>query len=135
MDAKNSIVSEVTIQDGVITGVGKSSGRLSPCTKIVDLKGRTAVPGLVDNHNHIVLLGLRPGYDTRLETAASIADVQALIRARAKTVPAGGFITAMGGWNSAQFAEKRLPTLPELDAADAEPSRSSCISRSRAPRR
>src|SRR6478609_404808 len=55
MDAKNSIVSEVTIQDGVITGVGKSSGRLSPCTRVVDLKGRTAVPGLVDNHNHIVL--------------------------------------------------------------------------------
>ena len=119
MDAKNSIVSEVTIQNGVITGVGRSSGRLSPCTRIVDLKGRTVVPGLVDNHNHIVLLGLRPGYDTRLETAASIADVQAMIRARAKTVPAGEFITAMGGWNSAQFAEKRLPTLQELDAADS----------------
>ena len=34
-------------------------------------------------------------------------------------MPAGGFITAMGGWNSAQFVEKRLPTLQELDAADA----------------
>ena len=119
MDAKNSIVSEVTIQDGVITSVGRSSGRLSPCTRVVNLRGRTAVPGLVDNHNHIVLLGLRPGYDTRLETAGSIADVQSLIRARAKAVPAGGFITAMGGWNAVQFAEKRLPTLQELDAADS----------------
>jgi hypothetical protein len=119
MDAKNSIVSEVTIQDGVFTAVGKGSGRLSPCTQVIDLRGRTAVPGLVDNHNHIVLLGLRPGHDTRLETAASIADVQAAIKARAKTVPAGEFITAMGGWNSAQFAEKRLPTLQELDAADS----------------
>ena len=120
MDGKNSIVSEVTIQNGVFTAVGRGGGRLSPCTKTIDLKGRTAVPGLVDNHNHILLLGLRPGYDTRLETAASIADVQAIIRARAKSVPAGGFITAMGGWNSAQFAEKRLPTLAELDAADAD---------------
>ena len=119
MDAKNSIVSEATIQDGVFTAVGKGSGRLSPCTQVIDLRGRTAVPGLVDNHNHIVLLGLRPGHDTRLETAASIADVQAAIKARAKTVPAGEFITAMGGWNSAQFAEKRLPTLQELDAADS----------------
>jgi predicted amidohydrolase YtcJ len=118
MDAKNTIASEVTIQNGVITGVGRGSGRLSPCTRVVDLKGRTAVPGLIDNHNHIVLLGLRPGYDTRLETAASIAEVQAAIKARAKTVPADGFITAMGGWNAAQFAEKRLPTLQELDAAD-----------------
>ena len=119
MDAKNSIVSEVTIQDGVFTAVGKGSGRLSPCTQVIDLRGRTAVPGLVDNHNHIVLLGLRPGHDTRLETAASIADVQAAIKARAKTVPAGEFITAMGGWNSAKFAEKRLPTLQEMDAADS----------------
>src|SRR5262252_8285960 len=117
MDQKNSIVSEVTIQNGVFTAVGRGSGRLGPCTKTIDLKGRTVVPGLVDNHNHILLLGIRPGYDTRLETAASIADVQAIIRARAKNVPAGGFITAMGGWNPAQFAEKRLPTSAELDAA------------------
>jgi predicted amidohydrolase YtcJ len=119
MDARNSVVSEVAIQDGVITSVGRGGGRLSPCTRVIDLKGRTAVPGLIDNHNHIVLLGLRPGYDTRLETAASIADVQAAIKMRAKTVPAGGFVTAMGGWNSVQFAEKRLPTLQELDAADS----------------
>src|SRR5258708_27190806 len=79
--------------------------------------GRPAVPGLVDNPNHFLLLGLRPGHDTRLETAASIADVQAAIRARTKTVKAGAFITAMGGWTSAQFAENRLPTLAELDAA------------------
>src|SRR5262249_62108717 len=70
--------------------------------------------------NHIVLLRLRPGRDTRLETATSIADVQTIIKARAKTVPAGEFMTAMGGWIFAQFAEKRMPTLAELDAADAD---------------
>lgn len=121
MDKRNSIVSEVTIQDGRFDRVGKSgAGRLSPCTKTIDLRGRTAVPGLIDNHNHIVLLGIRPGHDTRLETAASIADVQEAIKARAKTVPAGQFITAMGGWNPAQFAEKRLPTRAELDVAAPE---------------
>jgi len=119
MDAKNSIVTSLTIQNGRFDLVGQS-GKVSPCTKTIDLKGRVAVPGLIDNHNHIVLLGIRPGFDTRLETAASIADVQALLRSRAKGVPAGGFITAMGGWNIAQFAERRLPTLAELDAADAE---------------
>jgi predicted amidohydrolase YtcJ len=100
LDRKNSIVSQVTIQNGKFSG----SGKLSPCTKVLNLRGRTAVPGLIDNHNHIVLLGLRPGHDTRLDTAASIADVQAAIKARAKTLPAGTFITAMGGWNTAQFA-------------------------------
>jgi hypothetical protein len=113
MDKKNTIVSSVTIQNGVFDNAGKPA----PCTKTIDLRGRTAIPGIVDNHNHIVALGIRPGHDTRIETAASIADVQELISARAKGVPAGEFITAMGGWNPAQFAEKRLPTLAELDKA------------------
>src|SRR5271169_4373348 len=108
MDGRNSVLSSVAIQNGRFESPG---GKLSPCTKTINLRGRTAVPGLIDNHNHIVLLGSRPGYDTRLETAASIAGMQALIQARAKTVPAGGFITAMGGWNAAQLKEKRLPTL------------------------
>src|ERR1700728_1109130 len=92
MDKKNSIVSSITIQNGIFDSTTKPA----PCTKVIDLHGRTAIPGLVDNHNHIVQLGLRPGHDTRIETAASIADVQELISARAKSVPAGEFLTAMG---------------------------------------
>jgi predicted amidohydrolase YtcJ len=116
LDNRNSVVTEIAIRDGRFEAVG-TRGAAGPCMKEIDLGGRTAIPGIVDNHNHIVLLGLRPGYDTRLETAASMAEVQAAIRARAATVPAGGFITAMGGWNPSQFAEARLPTLAELDAA------------------
>ena len=118
MDQRNSIVGEVTIQNGRFAAVGPARDlKLSPCTKTINLQGRTVVPGLIDNHNHIVLLGLRPGHDVRLETAANIADVQAAIKARAAEVPAGEFISAMGGWNQVQFAEKRMPTLEELDAA------------------
>jgi predicted amidohydrolase YtcJ len=118
LDASNSIVSSVTIRNGKFIAVGREAqSDDSPCMRKIDLRGRTAVPGLVDNHNHFLLLGLRPGHDTRLETAASIADVQAAIRTRTKTVKAGEFITAMGGWTPAQFAENRLPTLAELDAA------------------
>src|SRR6516164_9411914 len=118
MDARNSVVSEVTIQDGRFEAVGKTAKmKLDPCTKVIDLDGRTAVPGLIDNHNHIVLLGMRPGHDVRLETAASIGDVQALLSAKAATIPPGAWITTLGDWNARQFAEKRLPTLKELDAA------------------
>jgi predicted amidohydrolase YtcJ len=113
LDKGNSVLSSATIQNGVFQNTGKPL----PCTKVIDLRGRTAVPGLVDNHNHIVLLGLRPGHDARIETASSIKDIQELIVARAKSVPAGEFITSMGGWNAVQFTEKRLPTLAELDAA------------------
>ena len=118
MDARGTTVREVTIQDGRFTAVGPRGGqRLSACTRSINLNGRTVVPGIIDNHNHIVLLGIRPGHHTPLENATSIADVQAIIRARAQKVPAGAFITSMGGWNQVQFAEKRLPTLAELDAA------------------
>jgi predicted amidohydrolase YtcJ len=121
MDARGSTANEVTIQDGRFTAVGPRGGqRLSPCTREINLRGRTVVPGLIDNHNHIVLLGIRPGYHTPLESATSIADVQATIKARSKSVPAGQFITSMGGWNPAQFTEKRLPTLAELDAATSD---------------
>src|ERR1700704_3653037 len=87
LDAKNSVVSEVTIQNGRIETVGKVPGeKLNPCTKTINLGGRTVVPGLIDNHNHIVLLGMRPGHDIRIETAISIADVQAMLRVKAATV-------------------------------------------------
>jgi predicted amidohydrolase YtcJ len=118
MDSRASTVSEVTIQNGRFSAVGDGgSRRVSPCTREINLRGRTVVPGLIDNHNHIVLLGIRPGYHTPLENAGSIAELQAVLKARAKSVPAGAFITSMGGWNPAQFAEKRLPTLAELDQA------------------
>jgi predicted amidohydrolase YtcJ len=118
MDGKNSIVNEVTIQDGKFISIGKvPNQKLNPCTKVIDLKGRTVVPGLIDNHNHFISLGLRPGYDVRLETAWTISEIQDRIRARIKTTPLGAFITATAGWSTKQLAEKRMPTMAELDAA------------------
>ncbi|MBV8846772.1 MAG: amidohydrolase family protein [Bryobacterales bacterium] len=115
MDKRNFTVSSVLIHEGRFAA---PDTRLNSCAKTINLHGRTVVPGLIDNHNHIVLLGLRPGRDVRLDTAFSIEEAQGALRARARGVPAGEFITAMGGWNPIQFAEKRLPTLAELDAAD-----------------
>jgi len=120
MDGRGTTVDEVTIQDGRFTAVGPGDGAVSACTQEIDLGGRTAVPGLIDNHNHIVLLGIRPGHHTPLEGTATIAEVQEAIRARAAGLPAGTFITSLGGWNANQFAERRLPTLEELDGATAD---------------
>ena len=118
MDTRNQVVSEVTIQQGRFAAVGRSGNRtLNPCTQTIDLRGRTVVPGLIDNHNHIVLLGMRPGHDLRLDRVFSISDLRAAIRARAQTLPPSEWITAMGGWNQLQFAEKEWPTIGELDAA------------------
>ncbi len=118
MDAQDSVVSTVSIRNGKFETVGRSDHSFNDaCSRVIDLHGHTAVPGLIDNHNHFVLLSLRPGHDTRLETAASVSDVQNAIRARVPTVPVGAWITSMGGWNPLNLAERRFPTLTELDAA------------------
>jgi predicted amidohydrolase YtcJ len=118
MDAKRSIVSKVRIANGRFVEVGDTASASGGCTDAIDLRGRTVIPGMIDNHFHVQLVGSRPGYETRtIETAFSIADVQNVIRTRAATVPDGAFITAIGGLMPRQFTENRLPTLAELDAA------------------
>jgi len=118
MDAKRTIVSKVRIANGRFAEVGDAASATGGCTDTVDLRGLTVIPGMIDNHFHVQLVGSRPGYETRtIETAFSIADAQNVIRERATGVPAGAFITAIGGFMPRQFAENRMPTLAELDAA------------------
>ncbi|KAJ7919104.1 hypothetical protein B0H13DRAFT_1990443, partial [Mycena leptocephala] len=101
MDAENRVVSVVAVRDGKIVYVGDDEGDARRCFLIpprtIDLNGHIAIPGLIDCHNHIVLLGNRPGYHTPLENAYSIADVQETYRKRARTVPDDKFITTIGG--------------------------------------
>ncbi|HET9218830.1 MAG TPA: amidohydrolase family protein, partial [Terriglobia bacterium] len=121
MDAQRSVVSRVRIANGTFVEVGDAASASGGCTDTIDLRGRTVIPGMIDNHFHVQLVGSRPGYETRaIETAFSIAELQAVIRDRAKGVPAGGFITAIGGILPRQFQENRLPTLAELDAASSQ---------------
>src|SRR5262249_29393338 len=99
MDRNNAIVNTVSIRNGRFSAVGGQTPRPASGRRIVDLKGRTAVPGIIDNHNHIVLMGNRPGYHTPLENASSIATVQEIVAARAKGIPRGAWITTIGGFH------------------------------------
>ncbi len=121
MDAKNTIAPTVTIRNGRFATVGGAVPRAAAGRRIIDLRGRTVVPGIIDNHNHIVAMGNRPGYHTPLENATSIADVQAIIAARIAGVPKGSWITTIGGFHRNQLGgpteTPRLPTLAELDKA------------------
>lgn len=120
MDAANSIVASINIKNGRFVGVGARGDR-SPttCTRTIDLHGQLVVPGLIDNHIHIVALGRRPGIDAPLDTAASIAEVQSQIAAAARQAAPGQYVTTIGGWTADQLAEKRLPTPAELDVPAA----------------
>lgn len=127
MDSRNRVVSVLGIKDGWIVYAGDSVGeaekRASSASgdrgrpRKINLRRRIAVPGLIDCHNHIVLLGNRPGYHTPLENAFTIGEVLETYRQRAAGVPANAFITTIGGFSPTQFEEGRLPTLAELDSA------------------
>src|SRR5688572_13042808 len=121
MDAKNTIVTTLTIRNGRFAAVGGTAPRAAAGRRIIDLRGRTVVPGIIDNHNHIVAMGNRPGYHTPLENATSIADVQTIVAARIASAPKGAWITTIGGFHRnhlvAPTEMPRLPTLAELDKA------------------
>lgn len=121
MDRNNGIVQTASMRNGRFVTVGGAAPRRGPGIRIIDLKGRTVVPGIIDNHNHIVLMGNRPGYHTPLENALSIRDVQETISARVKGTPQGAWITTIGGFHRNQLVPPnqtpRLPTLTELDEA------------------
>ena len=121
MDARNTVVSSVSIESGRFAALGDDLEPRGPDARVIDLKGRTAIPGLVDNHVHFLRTGLLPGRDMRLlETAFSVSDALSVIRDRARITPEGELLSAIGGIHPEQFAERRYPTLEELD--DAAPN-------------
>ncbi|MDH3250092.1 MAG: amidohydrolase family protein [Acidimicrobiia bacterium] len=120
MDAAGTVARSIVIRDGRIVSVGQSNPVGGPGAQVVNLRGRTVLPGLIESHTHFVSLANRPGYHVaELELASSIAEVQAMLAGRRAVgdIPDGGFITGMGGWHPRMWAESRLPTLEELDEA------------------
>ena len=109
----------MSIRNGRIASVGNTAPPRTANTRVIDLRGRTVVPGLIESHTHFVSLANRPGYHVaQWELASNLAEVLALLKARRDRgdVPPGGFITAMGAGTPRMFAELRLPTLQEIDA-------------------
>ncbi|WP_162605536.1 amidohydrolase [Jiangella ureilytica] len=125
MDADDTVVSHVLIRNGRFIAVGNGPVRAQGRPfDVVNLRGRTVIPGIIDNHNHIVLMGNRPGHHTPLENAASIADVQKIYAQRATQLPDGAWITTIGGFHRNHLVPPdqppRLPTRAELDDAVAD---------------
>jgi len=121
MDARDTIASHVTIHNGRFLTPGNGRPARLPGARVIDLKGRTVIPGVIEGHVHIVSLANRPGYHTILENTTSIREIQEALAARRRDVPEGQWITSMGGWHPNQWKEHRHPTRKELD--DAVPDR------------
>src|SRR5436190_17601538 len=118
MDATNRVVSQVLIRNGRFVAVADNVAAQGNNVRTVNLMGKTVIPGLIDAHNHIVLVGNRPGWHTPLEHVFTIPDMIAELKTRSAEVPRGEFITTVGPISAMQFMERRLPNLMELDAVD-----------------
>ncbi|MGW1887321.1 amidohydrolase [Streptomyces sp. NPDC001970] len=110
----------VAIRDGRITAVGDDADvapLVGPRTRVVDALGRRVVPGLNDAHLHVIRGGLNYVLELRWDGVPSLRQGLAMLREQAGRTPKGQWVRVVGGWTADQFAERRLPTVAELNAA------------------
>src|SRR5437870_7810129 len=109
----------VAIRDGRFLAVGTDKEVMAlagPKTKVVDLKGRRVLPGLIDNHLHIIRGGLNFNMELRWDGVRSLADAMDMLRRQVAVTPPPQWVRVVGGFTEHQFAEKRLPTIEEVNA-------------------
>lgn len=114
VDGRSSVAEAVAIKNDAFAAVGRSDEirRLAGAsTKIIDLKGRTVVPGLMDNHLHGA--GGGPGVD--LSRTRSLGDVLGAVAAHVRATPPGEIVVSNSDWHEAQLREQRLPLRDDLD--------------------
>ncbi|TDU71192.1 hypothetical protein EI77_02314 [Prosthecobacter fusiformis] len=112
--------SNMAIGGGRILGVdeGEEYADIStPQTRRIDLKGRRVVPGLYDSHLHVIRGGLNYNLELRWDGVTSLSDALSLLKIQADRTPAPQWVRVVGGWSEFQFAEKRMPTLEEINKA------------------
>lgn len=113
------IAQAVAIKDGKFLAVG-SDAEVMPLatekTSCIDLKGKGVLPGLFDNHTHIIRGGLNYNLELRWDGVRSLADAMAMLKAQVDITPAPQWVRVVGGFTEHQFVEKRLPTIQEINA-------------------
>jgi predicted amidohydrolase YtcJ len=118
-DASFSVKEALAIKNGRFVAAGTDSEMrrwIGRSTSVVNLSGRTVIPGLIDSHMHATVAGLSWNSELHWEAARSLAEGLNQIEAAAKDKPVGTWIIIGDGWAPTQFPEKRLPTRAELDA-------------------
>jgi predicted amidohydrolase YtcJ len=109
----------VAIKDGRFTRVGRAEDVLPLAgsnTRVIDLQGKRVLPGLIDNHLHIIRGGLNYNMELRWDGVRSLADAMGMLKRQVAITPAPQWVRVVGGFTEHQFAEKRLPTIAELNA-------------------
>ncbi|HGM6859350.1 TPA: amidohydrolase [Serratia rubidaea] len=120
VDLANPTAQAVAIKDGKFLAVGSESEVMrhaDDATQIIDLQGHTAIPGLNDSHLHLIRGGLNYNLELRWEGVPSLADALRMLREQALRTPSPQWVRVVGGWSEFQFAERRMPTLDEINQA------------------
>jgi predicted amidohydrolase YtcJ len=115
-----SFVEALAIRDGKILASGTDEEILrlrEPATRVIDGKGRTVIPGLNDSHMHPIRGGLNYNMELRWDGVPSLADALRMLKEQAARTPAPQWVRVVGGWTEFQFAERRMPTLDEINEA------------------
>ncbi|BBC32186.1 putative N-substituted formamide deformylase [Streptomyces graminofaciens] len=110
----------IAVRDGVVTALGDDRDMApltGPATEVVDALGRRVVPGLNDSHLHVIRGGLNYVLELRWDGVPTLRRALAMLREQAGRTPKGQWVRVVGGWSAEQFAERRLPTVAELNAA------------------
>ena len=116
VDASDRVAQGLAVQGDSLVAVGTNRDMrawVGRDTRVVELEGRTVIPGLADNHFHGI--GGGPGVD--LSQARSLADVEAALAARVAETPEGEVIVTNSDWHEGQLDEQRLPYRDDLDRA------------------
>ena len=92
----------------------------APRSRVIDLKGRRVLPGLADNHIHLIRGGLTFNLELRWDGIRSLADAMNMLKHQVAVTPPPQWIRVVGGFTAHQFIEKRLPSIAELNAAAPE---------------
>jgi predicted amidohydrolase YtcJ len=119
LDRQNPEATAVAIRGGRFVAVGSDRDVMSLAgvdARRVDLNGRRAVPGLIDSHTHIIRGGLSYNMELRWDGVRSLADAMRMLKEQVDRTPAPQWVRVVGGFTEHQFAEKRLPTLDEINA-------------------
>jgi hypothetical protein len=119
LDPARPTATAVAIKDGKFVSVGDEQEALkhkNGGSQTIDLQKQVVIPGLNDVHLHLIRGGLNYNLELRWDGVPSLADALHMLREQARRTPAPQWVRVVGGWTEFQFAERRMPTLDEINA-------------------
>ena len=120
LDPSRPEAEALAIRDGLVLATGTERqvrAAAGERAQVIDAGGRRVIPGLNDSHTHLIRGGLNFNMELRWEGVPSASDALAMLKRQAERTPAPQWVRVVGGWSEFQFAERRMPTLDEINAA------------------